>query len=173
MRSRQRQAFDQHGYIHFVTSSTRDRAKVFVSEFARGVFCDTLRFYIDRGDFTLLAWVLMPNHFHLVLKRSEKHTISQIVGNIKRYTARVIRDEFRREKQLPPCLAQSLWQPRFDAFLITSLDTLRQKIAYIHNNPVRSQLAPVSDAWPFSSAGAYAGKGHCRLPVDIAWRCLD
>ena len=52
------------------------------------------------GDFVLLAWVLMPDHFHLVRKRIESESISAIIGNIKRFTSRRIRELLRKEGAL-------------------------------------------------------------------------
>ena len=62
---------------------------------------------------------------------------------------------------------------RFDSFVITNEDTLRQKIEYIHNNPVRAGLVREATEWLYSSAVNYAGLSDVLIPVDIEWKCLD
>jgi len=74
---------------------------------------------------------------------------------------------------MEPGKGTALWKPRFDCFVIVSIDTLRQKVEYIHTNPVRKGLALSPDQWPYSSAALYAGKGdNDRLPVDVDWVCI-
>lgn len=62
--------------------------------------------------------------------------------------------------------------PRFDCFVIDSLDTLRQKIDYIHANPVRKGLVDDPAHWPYSSAAAYAGSKSPIIPVDTEWQSI-
>lgn len=185
MRSRNRNDYERHGDVYFVTSTVAGFVDIFRHHRACEIFVDNLRFYQDRGDFTLLAWVLMPNQFHLVLKRSHGETISQIIGNIKRLTARRVGqlrtradmcntfDRLTVAASMEPGKGTALWKPRFDCLVIVSVDTLRQKVEYIHTNPVRKGLAVSSDQWPYSSAAQYAGKSEDdRLPVDVDWVCI-
>ena len=65
-----------------------------------------------------------------------------------------------------------VWKPRFDSLVITNMDTLCQKIEYIHNNPVKKQLAAKPEDWLYSSARNYAGVENVLIDVDTNWDCL-
>ncbi|MFH1891268.1 MAG: transposase [Candidatus Zixiibacteriota bacterium] len=182
MRSRNRNNYERYGDVYFITSTVAGFVDIFRHRLACDIFVDCLRFYQNRGDFTLLAWVLMPNHFHLVLKRSHNLTISQILGNIKRLAARRIGqlrispemcctfDRLTLAAALEPGNGTALWKHRFDSLVIISLDTLRQKVEYIHSNPVRKGLVNSPEQWPYSSAAQYAGvREDNPLPIDVDW----
>jgi putative transposase len=126
----------------------------------------------------------MPNHFHIILKTNTEIFISTCVGNLKRLTSRLISRWLREngETELLKLLSArakeepakdcKIWKPRFDCFVITNEMTLRQKIEYIHNNPVKKEHAKDAIKWPHSSVHNYAGLVNCPLKVDIDWLCL-
>ncbi len=184
MRSRNRHDFEVHGEVYFITSTVVGFTNLFNHLQPCEVFVDCLRYCQERGDFTLLAWVLMPNHFHLVVKRETDKDISIVIGNLKRYTARQI-GQFRSVPEMKQTLEQirsaaseesdkgtAVWKPRFDSLVITTETALRQKIDYIHNNPIRKGFVQEVWQWRYSSAAAYAGKDGIDLPVDTDWRCI-
>lgn len=184
MRSRNRADFEAHGDLYFITSTVVGFVSVFRYRHPCDIFVESLRFLIERGDLTLLAWVLMPNHFHLVAKRSQRMTISETIASLKRYTSRRIgelcepsrlRTDLNRIRELAflePGKGTAFWKPRFDSLVITSEATLRQKIEYIHHNPVRKGLVSETWQWRYSSASAYEGLQGVGVPVDTEWRCL-
>jgi len=184
MRSRNRKNYEVHGDVYFITSTVVGFIDLFDHSKACHIFADCLRFCHDRQDFNLLAWVLMPNHFHLLLKVFPDKNISGIIGSLKRYTSRQI-GQLSRSGKISQTLnhlkraaihesgkGTAIWKPRFDCLVITSETTLRQKIEYIHNNPVRKGLAQETWEWPYSSAATYRGKGCIEVPVDTDWHCL-
>lgn len=148
------------------------------------VIIDNLRFYLRRGDISLLAWVLMPEHFHLLLKMADGHSLSSVIGNLKRITSRQIvailelQQHFELLEQLAteaakqPTQDSRVWQYRFDSLVITSESTLKEKFEYIHNNPVQRGLVLSPVQWTNSSAADYDGRLDGPLPVDIYWECL-
>jgi REP element-mobilizing transposase RayT len=145
---------------------------------------DNFRFYQERGDFIILAYVIMPNHFHVVLNTKDKISISKCIGNLKRITSRSISARLREIGDLNTLniLAEHannesskdcrVWKPRFDCFVINNENTLRLKIEYVHFNPVRKGLVANAADWPYSSAGNYAGVTNGAIVVDNKWRCL-
>jgi len=184
MRDRNRRDFEAYGEVFFITSTVAGFINVFNDKRACDIFADCLKFYQEREDLILLAWVLMPNHFHLIAKCGIGKNISSVIGNIKRYTARQIGqyladsgmthflDLIGLAAQKEPGKGTALWKPRFDSFVITSEDTLRQKMNYIHDNPVRRGFVDEPWQWRYSSASDYAGKSGIGLPVDSAWHCI-
>jgi putative transposase len=184
MRGRGRINFEAHGNLFFITSTVVGFANIFNNQRCRDIFVNCVHFYQARGDFILLAWVLMPNHFHMILKCSERVNISNVVGNIKRYISRQIGQLYKSPDIRPllprikhaglkqPGKRTGVWQPRFDSFVIMSEHALKQKTDYIHNNPVRKGFVDEPWQWKHSSASAYVGRPGIDLLVDNGWRCL-
>jgi putative transposase len=185
MRGRRRSDFEQYGDIFFITSSVVGFVKLFNLKSLCDIMIDGLIYYQSREDFTILAYVIMPEHFHLVIKVSKGLTVSKCIGNFKRITSRKITSELegtrnkgflsslRKSAMLEPTKDSRVWEYRFDSFVITNENTLRQKIDYIHNNPVKAGLVSEPTQWRYSSARNYADLDGIIVPVDVEWRCLD
>jgi putative transposase len=98
----------------------------------------------DKHFYELRAWVLMPNHAHLLIL--PKVPVPVIMRWLKGSTA-------RRANQLLGRTGQRFWQDEsFDHWVRhnTELDRIVQ---YIEENPVTAGLAPSAELWPWSSAG--------------------
>lgn len=111
----------------------------------------------DGGDFQLQAWVIMPNHVHLVVDVWEM-PLSKLVGVWKGKSARVANLLLGRVGRL--------WQEDYFDTLIRDEKHLKKAVRYTEQNPVKAKL--VKDprawprAWPWSSAGRRDEYG--RLP---------
>ena len=123
----------------------------------------------------------MPDHYHLLLWFPPDRGLANFFRDFKSLVGKRIVEWLRAEK-LDKLLArfQLKRSPRRDKdarycilqynSYVKALDRsrpLRQKIGYIHLNPVRERLAPSPDAYPYSSARAYAGKGLSIVKVDL------
>jgi putative transposase len=184
MRSRNRNHFETINNLYFVTSTIVGFVRVFNDDLYN-TFINTLRFYQMRGDYRLLCYTLMPNHFHLILKTGDTSTVSQCVGNIKRIMSKQITSYLilKHEADLLRLLNQRateepssdcrIWKPRFDCMVIIKEDILKQKIEYCHWNPVRAGLVKEPVDWLYSSARNYAGQDMILLDVDNEWNCLN
>jgi len=183
LRSRDRNKYEAFGQLFFCTSTIVGFIDIFNYAPLCEIVINDLSFYQKRGDIRILAYAIMPNHLHLVVRVDDGKTISQCIGNVKRITSRHIGEWLRHNDQqlmaklddyscLEPAPDCRIWKPRFDSLVITQEWTLRQKIAYIHNNPVKSGLVRQPEDWPFSSAASYAGIGNPILDVDTRWETM-
>lgn len=114
-------------------------------------------FYGQRYD--LNAWVVMPNHVHVVFWPLPNQTVSRIVQSWKRYTAR----EANKVLQLT---GKAFWQPEpFDHWIRDDAECARF-CSYVIHNPVKARLCRTVEEWPWSSAwtGAAAAPGPERRP---------
>jgi REP element-mobilizing transposase RayT len=185
MRSRQRNNYEAYGDVFFCTSTVVGFVELFDNKYICDIFVEDIAYYQKRGDFSVISYIIMPNHFHLVIKPNRKLSISTVIGNLKRISSRHITRwlEKNNERIIMTQLAEyatqepakncRVWKPRFDSFVITNESTLRQKIEYIHNNPVRAGLVFQPTDWRYSSAGNYARLNNNKLDVDIEWRSLS
>jgi putative transposase len=113
------------------------------------LFMDTLFRYRQDGAFTLHAFVLMPDHFHILLTPAREITLERAVQLIKGGSARRIGIE--RQLRLP------VWQRGFSDHRIRSAADYTTHLVYIEQNPVRKKLAvnPCEFRWS-SASGKYA-----------------
>jgi REP-associated tyrosine transposase len=95
--------------------------------------------------YLLDAWVVMPNHVHVVLWPMPNHTLSKIVQNWKRYTA-------REANKLLDRIGESFWQPESFDHWIRNDDEHARCCRYVVNNPVKARLCAAPENWTWSSA---------------------
>jgi putative transposase len=119
-----------------------------------------LQFYYQRGDFKLHAFVVMPDHVHLLLEVSAGRKLSDLIRDIKKYfsfhaknalfhKSRFDINSFSRDG------AFQLWERGFDEVTIISERMYLVKMNYIHNNPVKGGLVEKAEDYPYSSAKQY------------------
>jgi REP element-mobilizing transposase RayT len=142
---------------YFVTTNTHERRSLFANDNAARVIVRNLGFYRDRGDFALHAWVIMPDHLHLVITPQARQ-LSDVMRNLKSYTARELIESLK--------IAPPIWQSRFHDRSARDDRQLVASIEYIHSNPVKAGLAAQAQDFAFSSARAYLGGGEVLLQID-------
>ncbi len=130
----------------------------------------------DRYDFSLWAYVFMPDHVHLLIRpRQKNYSISSILQSIKQPVA--VRSISYLKRGNPSGLKHlttgqqdrqyRFWQKGggYDRN-ITRIDTLIEAVKYIHFNPVRKGLVEVPEKWYYSSAAVWAIVADGPLPID-------
>jgi REP element-mobilizing transposase RayT len=100
--------------------------------------------FFDGVRYRLTAWVVMPNHAHLLLTPEAEQRLSAILQSLKSYTANEANKILRRQGQF--------WQPESFDRRIRDANHFAKTIAYIENNPVKARLCKRAEDWPFSSA---------------------
>lgn len=77
---------DEH--IFFVTTTTVGFTKIFTEDIYCDILIKNIKHYQDEYKFVLLAYVIMPSHFHwIVMLHPKSGTISDIMRDIKKYSA--------------------------------------------------------------------------------------
>ncbi|MBX7171989.1 MAG: transposase [Pyrinomonadaceae bacterium] len=101
-----------------------------------------LRF--NNNKYKLHAWVIMPNHVHLLLIPKNGYSLSEVVHSAKSYTANKANQILEREGRF--------WFPEpFDRF-IRNYEHFENTCSYIENNPVKAGLCENPSDWRYSSA---------------------
>jgi REP element-mobilizing transposase RayT len=96
-----------------------------------------------RGAYSLLAWVIMPNHVHLVLRPQGR--LSAILRWLKTATA-------TRANRLLGKTGEAFWQREYFDRWVRSEKELASVVAYVEANPVAAGLVSSAEDWPWSSA---------------------
>lgn len=101
-----------------------------------------LRF--DNVRYRLWAWVIMPNHIHLLLTPSSDYSLSFIMKNMKSFTSHEANRALNREGKF--------WiDDYFDRFM-REVEHYNKTVSYIEKNPVKAGLCEKPEDWRFSSA---------------------
>jgi REP element-mobilizing transposase RayT len=103
---------------------------------------DNLRSY-EGKRYQLRAWVLMPNHVHILFEVGDA-PMSKIIGSWKKHTARLIHRMLNR--------SGTLWAPDFFDTYMRSAEQERRAITYIEENPAKARLVQDPKNWLWSSA---------------------
>jgi putative transposase len=170
------------GQLQFITTSTYRRAPLFLSQRFCRCFVQRLEEVREELKFLLIGWVLMPDHFHLLLKPQPAETTPLILKGLKEQTADRILKTLKENLQYPWCrkmLARlrlpptvhdeshyRLWQRRFYPFNVFSEKKRQEKLNYMHNNPVKRGLVSSPGDWPWSSWRFYFLEDASILRMD-------
>jgi putative transposase len=121
--------------------------------------------HFDGERYRLYAWVVMPNHVHVLFQPLAGWTMAKIVASWKSFTGRRIAAYMDRvgwvdwEGQAGAWRAQGggrIWQREYWDRFIRNERHFWTAVAYIHNNPVKAGLVERAEDWPWSSASAGA-----------------
>jgi REP element-mobilizing transposase RayT len=96
-----------------------------------------------RQLYTLHAWVIMPNHIHLILE--PRRALPDILRWLKGRTSRVANRILGRT-------GQPFWQDESFDHGVRSHAELQELISYVEHNPVQAKLVDTEEEWPWSSA---------------------
>jgi len=97
----------------------------------------------DGSDYQMQAWVVMPNHAHLVVDVWDVPLV-KLINGWKGKSSRLANQLLKRTGKF--------WQEDYYGTLIRDAAHLKQAIRYTEQNPVKTYLAKATRAWPWSSA---------------------
>jgi putative transposase len=169
-------------HLHYLTASTYRRAPLFDSDRFRLHFVKTLDELRCSLSFRILGYVLMPEHFHLLIWPSDRADPSRIVQSVKERTAIFIVRNLRQNCQFPWCRRMlerltlpttvhhhgphRVWQRRFYDLNVWSEKKRLEELNYMHGNPVKRGLVTSPDQWPWSSFRFYYLDDPSVLAMD-------
>lgn len=176
--ARSRYKIFEDSHPHFLTSTVVNWLPIFGSPPIVQILLDSLCFLQQQQRLTVYAYVIMETHLHLIASADD---LSKEMANFRSYTARQIIDFFKA-RHAQHILNQlnyyklrhktdrdyQLWQEGIHPELIQGEAMMRQKIEYIHYNPVKRGYIDDPTHWRYSSARNYAGQVGL-LEVQTEW----
>ncbi|MGR3176488.1 MAG: REP-associated tyrosine transposase [Candidatus Anammoxibacter sp.] len=175
MRTRYKTFEKQQPY--FTTMTTVDWLPIFINRNVFEIVTESLKFLIDKEDLKIYAYVVLENHMHMVCA---SESLSNVMRRFKSFTARNIIDSLKAhnnirlidrleflKKRHKSDQDYQLWQEGYHPQLIQTEDMMKQKIEYIHNNPVKRGYVDKAEYWLFSSARNYIGSDDFVLEVEL------
>ena len=156
--------------------------KLFESERFRRDFVDVLRQLREPLGFLLIGWVLMPEHFHLLLQPQPAESTRRILQELKKQTALRVISTLGANRQYPWCgkvltrlrlppgvhsdSHYRVWQRRFYPFNVHSPKKRLETLNSMHGNPVKRGWVSSPEPWPWSSFRFYYLQHSSLLPMD-------
>jgi REP element-mobilizing transposase RayT len=176
--TRSRYRFGENEYAYFLTCTIVGWLPVFTRPQTVQFLYDSWRFLQENGRLTIYGYVILENHLHLV---ASSPAIAKEIGDFKSFTARQIVDylETRHVKTLLNWLRflkvrhkndreYQVWQEGSHLEQIKDDEMMRQKLEYLHLNPVKRGYVDEPTHWRHSSARNYAGLPGL-FPVKTDW----
>jgi putative transposase len=147
------------GQVYFLTHVTDQRRPLLIEHI--DLFRRAYNSVIDSSGTVTIAWVVLPDHFHVILD-PRTNDLSDMMKRFKLRFSGLYRSRLRQG-------SGRVWQYRFWDHVIRDQEDLNRHIDYVHYNPVKHEL--VSD--PFLYAESSLHEFHRKGCYERDWGCRD
>ena len=151
--------YQQTGNSHFITFSCYRRQPFLQTETTKDTTQRILEQTRKQQGLRIAAYVLMPEHIHLLTNEPATGTIASFLQIFKQLTSR----------ELKPTGQKQLWQRRYYDFNVQSPEKRTEKIHYIHRNPVTRGLVSSPEDYRWSSFNHYATGEPGPIEIESEW----
>lgn len=163
---------------YFLTCTVLNWMPLFTRPQTSDIILEALRHRHEKDEWKIYGYVILENHMHMIVQTMN---LSAELPRFKSFTARKLIDHLkeRRAEHLLRQLAffrkehkqdrdYQLWEEGSHPQLIDNEEVMRQKLEYIHQNPVKRGYVDKAEHWRYSSARNYAGLAGL-IPVYREW----
>jgi putative transposase len=151
--------YQQTQLFHFITFSCYKRQPFLQADSAKDTLQQILEQTRKQQDLSIAAYVLMPEHVHLLTDEPAKDTLATFLQILKQRTSRQIKSPDQKQ----------FWQRRYYDFNVSTSETYIEKLQYIHRNPVKRDLVPRPEDYRWSSFNHYATGEPCAIEIASQW----
>ena len=170
--------------IHFVSFAVVEWVDVFTRKEYKDILIESLKYCQREKGLIIYCWCIMSNHVHLAISTTNNNT-SDVLGDFKKFTAKEIikaiqenRTESRKDWMLEIFRnsgesnsrnkTYQFWRQDNQPIEMYSEGFTRQKIEYIHNNPVEAGIVEKAEEYGYSSArDDYTGKHVGLINIEF------
>jgi putative transposase len=154
---------DIGGECYHVLNRANARLKVFFSEVDYKLFEQILEEANTKYGMRILAYCIMPNHFHLVLHPAKDKDLQKFMQWV------TLTHTQRWHSKNGTAGTGHLYQGRYKSFLIQDDEHLLSVIRYVERNPLRANLVRKAENWNFSSLSARLSSDSNRNSILSEW----
>jgi REP element-mobilizing transposase RayT len=148
------------GALYHITARGNERKRIFLDDADRKKFLGILGDYHDRYGILIHSYVLMGNHYHLILETPKGNLLKVMHGLNGGYTGYFNRKYGR---------TGHLFQGRYKGIIVDKDSYLIPLSRYVHLNPVRARVVEKPEQYRWSSYPGYVGKGKQHEWVEYSW----
>lgn len=167
-----RRIFDHEGHAQFVTFSCYRRRRLLDDDRCKRIVIGTMGSELAKRAGICIGFVIMPDHVHSLVWFPEPGNLSDFMQVWKQRSSvqieRVLKTQLRRYGETIPN-DDPVWQAKYYPFNVFSEQKVHEKLAYMHENPVRAGLVERAVDWRWSSARWY----ELRRPVGVPIGWVD
>ena len=170
------------GSAYYITTNIHSRLRIFTKPSFIILIIDSLNFYRFQHNCKIFGYVIMPDHLHLLIYPiGESSVVSDFMRDFKRFTSgRISRQAelegkkdwvtaFQESGEQTQLAEKKVWQDSFWDQVIISDKFMREKLNYIHMNPVRAGLVDEPGKYPYSSYRNYEFDDNTLIEIDKDW----
>jgi putative transposase len=127
----------------------------------KGVILDSLHFLVKNNKVKINAYVIMSNHIHLIWQATAGNNLMDIQTSFKKFTAQQFLKLLRGDAELNNYQVNAVdrkhhfWKRNSLGIELFTLEVFKQKLDYIHNNPVSAGICNYAGDYKYSSAMFY------------------
>lgn len=154
--------------LAFITTCVKDRIPIFRNRELACLVADQLKEASEYYKASIVGYVLMPSHLHVMLGLKRADLLSRFMQSFKILSSKKIKEVLTSEVQRKFMVGGKFrfWMAGFDDFVVLSEDQFRTKLNYIHNNPVKAGLVKDPADYLFSSASDWLNGIPGLIPID-------
>jgi putative transposase len=145
--------------FHFITFSCFQRQPLLHTEATKDTVQQILEQTRSQQGLRIAAYVLMPEHVHLLTNEPATDTLATFLQIFKQQTSR----------ELKPPNQKQFWQRRYYDFNVSSPEKFTEKIQYTHSNPVKRGLVSKPEDYRWSSFNHYATGDPGPIEIESHW----
>jgi putative transposase len=164
-------------YVYYVTFTIIDWLPLFINPEPTQIIVDSMQFCIREKGLRINAYVVMPNHVHMIVfdRKFDNERLQQTLTDLRKFTGRKLADYI--DNTLSDSLSKTIqgieledrerrvWQSGWHAEGLVGDNFWKQKMNYIHENPVRKGYVRLAEHWRYSSAGYWLNGEDGDVPV--------
>ena len=133
--------------IYFITARTIDKNLHFNTNKKKILFCLCLKAGLQNFDIKIYAWVLLSNHYHLLIKINKKESLSKFINYLNGKSSY----ELNKSENIS---GRKIWYQYFDRIIRSEKD-FWTRFNYIHNNPIKHGYIKNPDKLPEYKFSSY------------------
>ena len=154
----------------FFTATIYDWQHVLTADTYKEIIIESLRYLVKDKRIELNAFVIMSNHIHLIWQPLVGFTPSQIQASFMKYTAQQIKRSLIKNNKSEMLASfkvnkyvreYQIWKREPLSVELISEDLFKQKLEYIHYNPVKAGLCALPEDYYYSSGKFYQDGTNC------------
>lgn len=158
------------GHAYFLTFSCFNRRRLLDDDSAKGIVVSVLSSQLSQREGKCLGFVVMPDHVHALVWFSVSDALGEFMKQWKRLTSfsikkNMLENQEGYSKKMPT--NDPVWQRRYYSFNVLTEDKIREKLNYMHYNPVKAGLVERAEQWQFSSARYYTHGKPVGVKIEM------
>jgi len=170
----------------FVTNRIVNKLNILEPERSKYIIIENLKFYREYYNIRINGYVIMSNHIHLIISNlnSQPENTKKFIQNLLRTFSRKIIELLYQDNNIFTLKQREyfltifkqkaskrskhrVWDEHSRSIPIWSENMFFEKLNYIHNNPVKAEMAANSEEYKYSSAVNYTKGDHSIIKIDF------